>query len=242
MAHPIIVDSIENTFVPLLIKNNSGGKDKEMLRKFNEPAWNYQVIRFFDASGKDIIPRKDKIWDLKSLTDRMVLALQKSGQKIPAPLELLRIELSTQNQAKAAFAMHCFWTGERKLGALPGVITTEAGWIDGLEVTLVTYDQTQLKLQDLVRKASAIECANKIFVPRERLDLVRKITAKPVATLGKQYRKAKGSDQKRQLAGTRFTKLELTPAQATKVNAFARTDKTKALTYLTASQRAEVTR
>ena len=33
--------------------------------------------------------------------------------------------------------MHCFWTGEMKLGQLKGVLETEAGFIGGHEVTLV---------------------------------------------------------------------------------------------------------
>ncbi len=58
LSHPLIVEAMESEFIPVLIYNNRGGKDAELLKKYHEPAWNYQVIRFFDNSAKDIIPRQ----------------------------------------------------------------------------------------------------------------------------------------------------------------------------------------
>ena len=67
LSHPLIVDAIESEFVPLAIRNNApSGHDLEILRRFQEPAWNYQVMRFVDAEGKDIIPRRDRVWDSRS--------------------------------------------------------------------------------------------------------------------------------------------------------------------------------
>lgn len=77
MSDPEVVKSIEKNFIPLLIINNTGGNDAKMLKHFKEPAWNYQVIRFLDHKGNDIIPRKDKIWDKQTLLKRMNLALKK---------------------------------------------------------------------------------------------------------------------------------------------------------------------
>jgi hypothetical protein len=37
---------IEVNFVPLLIPNNQEGKDADVVKRFNEPKWNYQVVRF----------------------------------------------------------------------------------------------------------------------------------------------------------------------------------------------------
>lgn len=75
MSDPEVIKAITNNFIPLLIINNKHGKDRTTLKKFNEPAWNYQVIRFLTAEGKDIIPRKDKVNTKAALLKRMNLAL-----------------------------------------------------------------------------------------------------------------------------------------------------------------------
>ena len=77
---------IESEFVPVLIINNAPGRDAELLKRFKEPAWNYQVVRFLDAEGKDIIPRKDRVWTTKALAARMAAALEKAGRKVPGGL------------------------------------------------------------------------------------------------------------------------------------------------------------
>lgn len=76
-----IVKSIETDFVPLLIHNNSSGRDADLLKKYNEPSWNYQVIRFLDSEGKDLIPRKDRVWTKEALVPRMLAALKKANRK-----------------------------------------------------------------------------------------------------------------------------------------------------------------
>ena len=60
--------------------------DQELLNRYEEPAWNYQVVRFLDASGKDIIPRKDRIWTLEGVASRMVQALKAAQRPIPSEL------------------------------------------------------------------------------------------------------------------------------------------------------------
>lgn len=68
LSDPSLAEVIEESFIPLLVYSNRGGGDAELLKKYGEPAWNYQVIRFFDGDGRDIIPRKDKIWDKQGTT------------------------------------------------------------------------------------------------------------------------------------------------------------------------------
>ncbi len=94
LTHPSLVEAIENEFYPVLVYNNrSGGMDEILLKRFNEPAWNYQVIRFLDAEGRDIIPRKDRIWTLSGVASRMVEALTSANRPVPKYLKDL-----TQNQ------------------------------------------------------------------------------------------------------------------------------------------------
>ncbi len=79
---------IETDFVPVVVYNNQP-QDKALLKRFKEPAWNYQVVRFLDAEAKDIIPRKDKVWKLQPLARRMTKVLEKQKRKVPEPLKKL---------------------------------------------------------------------------------------------------------------------------------------------------------
>lgn len=90
MTDPAIIKAVENSFTPLLIINNKAGVDAKILRKYKEPAWNYQVIRFLDSAGKDVIPRKGSIYTKKELASRMVKALEKAKQPVPEALKNLQ--------------------------------------------------------------------------------------------------------------------------------------------------------
>ena len=89
LSNPQLVRLIESEFVPLLVHNNRPGRDAELLKRFKEPAWNYQVVRFLDSEGEDIIPRKDRVWTRQALAARMAAALRASGR--PVPDELAKI-------------------------------------------------------------------------------------------------------------------------------------------------------
>ena len=94
LTNPSLVEAIENEFYPVLIYNNrKGGMDEQLLKRFNEPAWNYQVIRFLDAKGRDIIPRKDRIWTVSGVASRMIEALTVANRPVPEYLKVL-----SQNQ------------------------------------------------------------------------------------------------------------------------------------------------
>ena len=90
LTNPVLVEAIENEFLPVLVYNNSnGGPDEKLLRRFQEPAWNYQVIRFLNAEGRDVIPRKDRIWTTSGVASRMVDALKAANRSIPEYLKAL---------------------------------------------------------------------------------------------------------------------------------------------------------
>ncbi|MCG8533413.1 MAG: thioredoxin family protein, partial [Desulfovibrionales bacterium] len=116
LTAPLLVEAIETEFIPLLVHNNTGGKDAKLLKQFGEPAWNYQVIRFFTADLSEIIPRKDRIWSLAGVARRMVLALEQNGRNIPLYLKTLADLSDTEHHKEALFAMACFWVGEFELG------------------------------------------------------------------------------------------------------------------------------
>jgi len=219
LSNPLLVEAIETEFTPLLIHNNKSGKDADVLRRFGEPAWNYQVVRFLDAEANDIIPRRDQIWDTKGIADRMIATLNTAKRPVPAYLKLLASEHSPQLE-QAVFSMSCFWSGEVALGMIDGVVTTQAGFSSGKEVVLVRYDPSVVSLKDLHAIAAKNACHH--------------------LGTATDYRSAPAADQKKQLEGTVLAKLQLSPAQAAKVNAWRTVDLNKAISFLTPSQQARL--
>ncbi|HEY1048175.1 MAG TPA: VPGUxxT family thioredoxin-like (seleno)protein, type 2 [Prosthecobacter sp.] len=217
LSHPVLVEAIETEFTPLLIHNNKPGRDADVLQRFGEPAWNFQVVRFLDAEARDIIPRRDHVWDTKGIADRMIATLQAAKRPVPAYLSLLASEHSPQLE-QAVFSMYCFWSGEVALGLVDGVVTTQAGFSGGHEVVRVRYDPSVVSLADLRAVAEKKACRHLGTAP--------------------DYRAAPAGDQKKQLEGTVLATLPLTPAQATKFNAWRTVDLNKAASFLAPSQRA----
>ena len=79
-------------FVPVAIRNNNRdpkSSDTLTLKKFKEPAWNYQIVRFIGADEKDIIPRKNRPGDTQSLANQMIKALKTSKRPVPPELKAL---------------------------------------------------------------------------------------------------------------------------------------------------------
>ena len=94
LTNATLVEAIENEFFPVLVYNNrKGGIDEELLRRFQEPAWNYQVIRFLNAAGHDVIPRKDRIWTTSGVASRMVEALEAANRPVPKYLKDLALSV-----------------------------------------------------------------------------------------------------------------------------------------------------
>jgi hypothetical protein len=168
----------------------------------------------------------------------MEAALSKAGRAAPPYLKLLTAEHSPSLK-QAVLAMDCFWTGEMELGKIEGVVTTEAGFMAGREVTLVRYDPSAIALSALIAEAEKVRCARAVWVPESDVQNVRASRLNVGVIAG--YQSAPVSDQKKQLEGTPLEALHLQGAQATKVNAWLRSDARRALTFLTPSQQSRLT-
>jgi len=236
LSHPLLVEAIEDEFLPVLVFNNRSGADAALLQRFGEPAWNFQVVRFLNAAGDDIIPRKDRVWTVGALAGRMVEALQTAKRPVPPYLEAVASENRVDRLAEVAFASHCFWVGETQIGRINGVITTEAGWLEGREVTRVIYDPSILSLQELSERARAADSALKVYAPGDAAGV---LVGFATGQLDDSYRPAGSSDQKKQLAGWSTLRRvpDLTDMQITKLNAFAPISRAKALEWLSPRQR-----
>jgi hypothetical protein len=221
MSYPLLVETIETEFVPLLIHNNKSGIDAKLLKKFGEPSWNNPVVRFLDKDAQDVIPRKDRVWSTVGIAGRMAAALK--AAKRPIPFYFDAFLRSTQKApATATFAMFCYWEGEAKLGSIDGVLSTRSGWQSGLEVVTVHYDPTVVDYRQLVKTAQSFSCASKIFAhDSNQLKIATELAGDQATMLPKNQptRDAKASDQKYYLAHTPLIHLPLTEVQATKLNA-----------------------
>lgn len=197
LSDPLLVEAIEDLFVPLAIHNNRPGADARVLERYGEPAWNNPVVRFLDADGEDLIARADRVWSTSGVARRIVAALGAAGQEAPRWLSVAVAE-SDDSLATATFTMHCFWQGEVGLGGLDGVVTTRAGWHGGREVVEVRYDPDRLPTAELERAAERLHCS--VLPDADARD-------------------AKASDRKFHLRRSPLRFLPLTPMQRTKVNA-----------------------
>ena len=198
----------------MLVYNNREGHDAELLARFAEPSWNNPVMRFLNASGEDILPRKDRLWTRHAVAQRLVQVLNEAGRPAPRWLELAQEELAPGPRQTLTFAMHCYWVGEVKLGALDGVLATRAGWYDGEEVVEVEYDPQRVTAKKLVAKAKQLECASTVWAHDDG-----QAKALGLPKIDGRARDTQPSEQWYRLRRTPLRLLPMTPLQATRVNA-----------------------
>jgi hypothetical protein len=241
LSHPLLVEAIEDEFVPVLVYNNKeagdGGGDAERLAQFCEPSWNNPVVRFLDASGADVIPRKDGVWTSDALAARMIAALEAAKREVPAYLRLAHDEFAVAQPRRAVFAMYCFWEGEAKLGARDGVLATRPGFAAATrasgsgtsagkeagkeeEVVEVTFDPSRASYEQLVKTALSLECASTIFcADAEQLAIARRLAKEKAILDPVQPRDTPPSDRKHALRASPLWWVPMTPLQQSRTNA-----------------------
>lgn len=198
MSNPLLVEAIENEFVPLAIFNNKGGKDKVILKKYKEPTWNNPVVRIVNAKGENLTNRIAGDYSLLGVYKAIIQVLEKNNKEIPKYLKLLGDELQGSVQQKETYySMYCFWSGEKQLGSQEGVLNTEAGFMKGKEVVKVTY--------------------NPEIIENEILTSYAKLQKMIPITKDSSYRAAK-NDEDYYLQHSRFKYLPLSKLQRTKIN------------------------
>lgn len=219
LSHPLIIDAIENEFVPLAVYNNTDGHDREILQSFNEPSWNNPVVRIINADRKELAPRLSGNYTKLGLVKTIKAALEKSRGKAPEYLALLAKELKAEQVEKetAVFAMHCFWTGEGRLGSIDGVISTEPGFMGGREVVKVEFNPESVSFKQLLSLAIKNNVARHVYTDSS--------TQKKIAEdiLGSESVSDNGnfrpdSQPKYYMSKTPYRFIPMTPLQASKVN------------------------
>jgi hypothetical protein len=90
-------------------------------------------------------------------------------------------------------------------------------------------------LPNLIAAAEKVKCAKAVAIPSS--DATSEVVSRLKVGVISDYRPAPAEDQKRQLKDTPAARLHLSPAQATKVNAWLFGDFEKAQSFLLPSQR-----
>lgn len=220
LSHPLIVDAIENEFVPLAIHNNKGGADKKVLKSFGEPAWNNPVVRIIDAKRKALTPRIAAQYTRYDLVKGMQNALKNAGKQSPEYLQLLTAQLESEALPieKATFGMYCFWSGESKLGGIDGVVSSEPGFMGGSEVVTVEFNPEVISYEQLTKQAAKQGCSDRVFAHTPTQASI----AKKQVTTGKVKEASKfRPDREPQyyLSKSTYRFLPLLPIQASRINA-----------------------
>ncbi len=219
LSHPLLVEAIESEFVPVLVYNNRPGEDAELLKRFGEPSWNNPVVRFFDGDGRDVVPRRDRVYTERALAQRMRAALSAADRTPPTYLDWIDANARTPRD-RVTLETHCFWEGEACIGGHPAVRSTRASWDGGAEVVEVWFDPDAASAAELLAFAHQRGCGEKVVLHDETQreaavasygDAVRLSTTPP--------RPSKASDQKRHLRHSKLRDLPLTRFQQTRVNA-----------------------
>lgn len=142
----LLVDAIENYFVPLVIFNNKGGEDKRVLQIYKEPTWNNPVVRIVDENGKNILKRLAGDYSASGLVSYMQQSFPVMNKEIPSFLIYLedRLALDASDSRSIDFSMYCFWSGEAHFGNREGIISTSPGFMNGKEVVRINYAPNQI--------------------------------------------------------------------------------------------------
>lgn len=215
MSHPLIVEAIETHFIPLAVYNNKGGKDARILKLYKEPSWNNPVIRIVNSEGEDVVQRHASAYMPAQVVNTIQNALLASNQISPTYLNLLYQELS-DNKEEAILSMYCFWTGEREIGSMKGVISTQAGYMNGTEVVKVKYDPSLISYEDLINDSARKKCADKVYTNESNELAIANDNEIPTRGLNK-YKVDR--QDKYYLSKTDFQYIPMLSIQATKSNA-----------------------
>ncbi len=241
LSHPLLVEAIEDEFVPVAIYNNRPGRDRQVLDRYGEPAWNNPVVRFLDSEGKDVLPRRDGVWSPFLVARRTILALERSGRPVPDYLRTAADELTPRHTERATFAMDCYWSGEACLGGIDGIQASRTGSLAGHEVVEVMFDPEQISYAELVRQARARGCADRVFAHSARQEREAREVFDAVELSRNRARAASARNQRYYLRSSRLASLSLTEGQSLRVNA-ALGNGTDVARWLSPRQRARTVR
>jgi len=184
-------------------------------------------MRFLDGEGRDLIARQDGIHGVSDVSKRLIEALATAGRDVPEYLKIAMLEgqNNREHRERFTFAMHCFWDGEARLGAINGVTSTRACFYENQEAVYVEFDPTVVSIEDLMQGADKSQCADAVYAHGDvQMVHARSVLGERVKPSHAKIKPAPESDQLYSLERSPMRFLPLTPMQAMKVNASLRLD------------------
>jgi len=110
-----------------------------------------------------------------------------------------------------------FWTGEKSLGKLDGVVATQPGFMSGREVVQVEYDPKRIDFETVLRKANRSGCADKVYAENsEQMNASKNIVGDSGVTEKGNFRLDR--EPKYYLSKTVYQYIPMTQIQAAKAN------------------------
>lgn len=219
MSDKRIVESIESLFIPLCIYNNTGGKDRETLSSYNEPTWNNPVMRIVSEDG-NTIDRLAGQYSVEAVSKFLIEGLISTGREVPVFLALYSdaIEAESAGIKYVFVATPCFWSGEIAMSDLDGVVSTEAGWMNGREVVKVGYNSKRTNYQHVLNHAVSKGCLSKVYTENqtEMKIAIDVVGTEKASSVGKY---SQDRDTKYYLQKSKFKGLDLEEIQKVKINA-----------------------
>ncbi len=219
LSHPFIIDAAETLFVPVAIYNNIEGDDERVLNMFKEKAWNNPVVRIMTPDRRPLAPRVADDHSVGQLAEAIVASLVATDRSVPAYLAMLAEESapSKRQTETATLAMHCFWEGESALGNVPGILSTQAGFVGKDEVVEVTFDRGRIDYASVIKKAQSLDCASRVYT---RDDRQQREASQLVSTNAMRSNERVRPDKqpKYYLAQTPYQFVPMTDLQAMRVN------------------------
>lgn len=113
--------------------------------------------------------------------------------------------------------MYCFWTGEKNLGALNGVVNTIPGFSNGKEVVKVTYNADAITAEKIINEGKKASCADAVHTNE---DLVSKNASSHNVKVKPSSKFTPDKDLHYYLKQSKYASIPMTPMQATKVNSY----------------------
>jgi hypothetical protein len=222
LTPPLLVEAAESLFHPVCVYNNAPGVDEEVLKAFGEPAWNNPVVRIVGADRKDLAPRMEHGEGAAGFAARMIAGYvgDPPKRRAPAWLKSYAEELALRAAGVATLEFHvsCFWEGEVGFAACDGVLSTEAGVVDGSEIVRVVYAPSRVAFDALIRFAATSTCAKRVFARDEKtFDAAEALKLLKVRGVESAFRP--DAEPKYRLRATPWRHVPMTELQALRANA-----------------------
>jgi len=159
LSHPMIVDAIEQFFIPVAIYNNKRGKDFQSCRSFGEATWNDPVVRIINSDRNMLAPRMAR-YNMTELVDGIIQAMHKSGIQAPDYLSLLKdnIVLRRNREFRSKSRNHEFTAIANSAYHFVPMIATQAFKVEealneGMDPTIY-LSPSQVRLLDTIEAQS----------------------------------------------------------------------------------------